>query len=76
MRPHIVFAQASLSTQNPLTGLLVSIHEGEAWYADDPFVKARPDFFGEDPPKIRGERSAPVESASAAPGEKRATKRG
>jgi hypothetical protein len=74
--PRIVFAQASLSTSNPHTGLLVSMIAGEAWYADDPFVVSRPDLFGEMPPKIRGERGRPVESASAAPGEKRATKRG
>jgi hypothetical protein len=51
------------------------LHEGEAWWADDPFVRLRPEFFGAVPPKIRGERPALVEQASKVPGEKRTVKR-
>lgn len=56
------------------------VNEGELWDADDPLVKERPDMFTDDlsgvtrtsvPPK----REAPVEQATAAPGEKRQTRR-
>lgn len=50
---------------------VVRLHLGDPWHAADPFVKARPDLFNDDPPSdtIRG--AAPVEDASARPGEKR-----
>jgi hypothetical protein len=51
----------------------------EAWDADDPIVKARPELFDDEPTIVRGvrKREVPVEAASAAPGEKRTrTRRG
>jgi hypothetical protein len=49
--------------------------QDEAWDADDPIVKARPDLFNDEPSVVRGVRKAPaeesVETATAAPGEKR-----
>jgi hypothetical protein len=50
--------------------------QDEAWDADDPIVKARPDLFNDEPTVVRGVRKAPpaepaVETATAAPGEKR-----
>lgn len=49
--------------------------QDEAWDADDPVVKARPDLFNDEPSVVRGVRKAPVEdgveTATAAPGEKR-----
>ncbi|MFI6681886.1 hypothetical protein [Kribbella sp. NPDC050470] len=47
--------------------------QDEAWDADDPIVKARPDLFSDEPSVVRGVRkpAAPVETATAEPGEKR-----
>jgi hypothetical protein len=62
----------------------VQLHEGEAWVADDPLVKRRPDLFTDTPKIVRttltrqqiAERDeAPVEQATRAPGERRATRR-
>lgn len=53
------------------------IREGEPWDADDPTVIENPDAFTRGPARVRrsaGE-SAPVEQATAAPGEKRSTRR-
>ena len=72
----IVFANASCSTTDPATGMIVRLVEGEPWSASDPFVIARPMFFGTYPERIR--RTVPfvavIETASKAPGEKRATR--
>ncbi len=50
------------------------------WSADDPFVKARPDLFSATPRKVNSSAvkvaKRDVEAATAAPGEKRAAKRG
>lgn len=49
--------------------------QDEAWDADDPIVKARPDLFNDEPSVVRGVRKPPpedgVETATAEPGEKR-----
>lgn len=52
------------------------LNSAEPWDADDPFVHAHPDLFSADP-GFAPRRSVPagVEQASAAPGEKRATRR-
>lgn len=73
MTAQIVFVQGTVSVRNTHTNMVVTLREGDAWWASDPFVQARPEFFGPVPPKIRGE--APVEQASKAPGEKRTVKR-
>lgn len=59
-------------------GLPILLEEGEPWAADDPLVKARPNFFSEDPPLPNfPRRSVPViEQTSAAPSERRTVKRG
>lgn len=59
-------------------GGVVRLAEGDAWPADDEFVKARPEFFADEPTKVHHSRGAeaPVEQATARPGEKRATRRG
>lgn len=49
-------------------GATVYLREGDAWQADDPLVKARPELFAEEP---REARRNPVEQATAAPGETR-----
>ncbi len=53
---------------------------GEVWDSEAPLVLERPDLFSEEPTLVRGRRatplpSAPVESATARPGEKRSTRR-
>jgi len=48
------------------------VHEGEAWDADDPLVKANQALFSDEPVVVHsstGKRQ--VEQATAAPGEKR-----
>lgn len=53
----------------------VQLHRGEAWDASDPFVKANQHLFADQPPVVRTV-DGPVEQATAAPGEKRRTRRG
>lgn len=59
----------------------LQIVEGEAWRADDPVVQSHPDWFGDTPKVVRTtlprhlQGEPPVEQATAAPGEKRATTR-
>jgi hypothetical protein len=52
---------------------LYRIAEGDPWYSDDPFVRARPELFTDAPQRVFGDR--PVEQATAAPGERRTVKR-
>ncbi len=57
-------------------GRAAQIHAGQAWDTKSQVVKERPEMFDDDPPVIHGGvADAPVETATAAPGEKRATKR-
>ena len=78
----IVFAMSSCSLVDPASGLKVRLSEGEAWWASDPFVKARPDLFVSVPSVVRGARAvkvapvvAEVEQATAVPGVKRSVKK-
>lgn len=67
----VVFATRSCATE--WAGMPVTVRAGEAWAANDPFVKSKPDLFGP-PPKVRRVGPAPaprVERATRAPGEKR-----
>jgi hypothetical protein len=73
-----VFACDTLSTREPGSKYPTSITKGSAWYADCPMVLSHPDLFSPDPPEVfpRGWKSPePVEQATAAPGEYRATNR-
>lgn len=59
-------------------GLRIQLVVDQIWEANDPLVKARPDLFSTEPRKVNrtsAPKAAPVESASAAPGEKRTTRR-
>ena len=61
-------------------GLPITVKRGEARHADDPVVKAHPELFGDDPVIIaRFPGWTPpaddVEQATAAPGERRSTRR-
>lgn len=53
----------------------VHLRPDQQWRADDPFVMARPDFFSAVPRAASGTVPPPVEQATRAPGEKRATRR-
>lgn len=71
----IVFATSTCSMRDPKSGLVVRLQEGEPWDAFDPFVKARPDMFSEDPPNgaVRRTVRQVVETATAEPGKRRRT---
>lgn len=71
-----VFARASVSLRERGSKYPTQVKEGQAWHADHPLVKDHPDAFSSEPLVIypRG-WEAPVEQATAAPGEKRATRR-
>lgn len=77
----VVFAMSTCTLVDPASGLKVRLSEGEAWWASDPFVKARPDLFVAVPSIVRGSRvvkSSPVsevEQATAVPGVKRSVKK-
>lgn len=66
-----VIAAQTCSSRDPNTGLIVRLIEGQAWDADDPFVKARPQLFRFTETSSR----STVEQATKAPGEKRETRR-
>jgi hypothetical protein len=77
----VVFAAQSCSVVNPASGLKIRLVAGEAWAADDPFVRLRSDLFRDLPKVVRSTGPAgvvdiPVESAVAVPGVKRQVKRG
>lgn len=73
-----VYAAASCAAST-VEGLNLSLTQDEAWDADDPFVKHRPDLFTDEPTYPR-RTVAPVEptveQATAAPGERRNVRRG
>lgn len=81
----IVYAQAT--DKVPLqSGQVAQVRKGQHWPATDPVVKARPDLFTDDPryglvytaapPGHDGElNEIPVETATAAPGERRNARR-
>jgi hypothetical protein len=77
----VVFAAQSCSVVNPTSGLKIRLVAGEAWAADDPFVRLRSDLFRTMPLSLRrtepeGVCDIPVEAAVAVPGVKRQVKRG
>ena len=55
-------------------GGLIRLNEGDAWYADDPFVRSNPGYFADTPPKVNF-TEVRVETATANPGEKRGVKK-
>ncbi len=75
--PKYVFALDTCSLREPGSKYPTTIHKGTAWYADSPLVVLYPDMFSTKPTEVfpRGWVS-PVEQATAAPGEKRTTRRG
>ncbi len=72
----VVYARASTTARAPGSKYSTQIAAGSIWYAGDPLVLANPGLFSTEPTKIHGTPpDAPVEQASAAPGEKRSTRR-
>lgn len=67
----IVFALVDMSVG--INGRKERLRKGEAWHATSPVVKARPELFGPQPPKVHGD--APVEEATAKPGAKRSVRK-
>lgn len=69
----LVFANCT-TWVSPIAQLI----KDEAWDADHPIVKERPELFDDEPTVVRGRfpkpPPAPVEAATANPGEKRAVK--
>lgn len=78
----VVYATSTGLVTDPATGVRGTVQKGSHWPADDPVVKAHPDLFSEDPRwgmnySVEPDGwDAPVEQATAAPGEKRTTRRG
>lgn len=67
----VVFAKDSTSVR--WDGGVVRLAKSQPWDANDPFVRANPSLFSADPSLVARTRPqvAPVEQATAAPGEKR-----
>lgn len=76
-----VYATADFPATSP-TGARLMVRKGTHWPADDPIVRQHPDAFSEDSrygmqysQEPAGWDAPPIESATAAPGEKRTTRR-
>ena len=76
MTMDLVFATTTMRVELPTGGFGV-IQKGTHWPADDPIVRAHPGVFSSDPrfglnfSREPAGYDAPVEQATAAPGEKR-----
>ena len=73
--PKIVFVAATTHVRAKGSKYPTLLTAGEAWYADDPLVQSHPWAFIDTPSVVRGAPGAPVEQATAAPGEVRNTER-
>lgn len=72
------FVKQSVSTV--VDGARVRLSKDDPWRDDDPIVKAAPQFFVDEPSEVKTSISrfasaAPVEQATAEPGETRSPKR-
>lgn len=70
----LVYAKSTASVTNE-HGVIYRVEINQPWDADDPLVKQHPDLFSSLPPGTRTSTGW-VETATAAPGEKRNVKRG
>jgi hypothetical protein len=68
----IVYANSNTSIGGP-NGGVHRLVKGEPWDANDPLVKHRPEFFSDQPTRIKTSTRgwSEVEQMTAAPGEKR-----
>lgn len=67
---------AATTTSVRFGDAVVRLAQDDPWHADDPFVRARPDLFTDAPSRVFGVKgaraaAAPVEQATARPGEQR-----
>jgi hypothetical protein len=65
---------ANTTTSVRFANTVVRLAQDDPWHSDDPFVVARPDLFSDAPSRVFGVKGvtvAPVEQATARPGEKR-----
>lgn len=70
------FALDTVSLATPGSAFRTQIRRGQAWHAEHPLVLHYPDLFSDEPPDVFPHGWEPeVEQATAAPGEKRATRR-
>lgn len=67
MATDVVLSLQDCSTKHPETGLVIRLRKDQPFPRNHPLVRARPHLFS---------KPAAVEQASAAPGEKRAVRRG
>ena len=69
---------ANVTTTVSMNPGFVALTKGEPWDASDPVVAAHPKCFSDDPTRVKttkGQGWVDVEQMTAAPGEKRRTKR-
>lgn len=82
----LVYAKQSIRAMvNGVMTVFPNPVAGAHWPADDPYVLAHPEQFSDDPrylmaftevrPGYLGDEDVPVETATAAPGERRTTRR-
>jgi hypothetical protein len=77
----IVYATATAPVQLP-SGISGTVQKGSHWPADDPVVREHPELFSDDArfglnySEEPDGYDAPVETATAAPGERRQVRRG
>lgn len=73
------FVKQSVSTAISDGGPRVRLTKDDPWRDDDPVVVALPQFFADEPSEVQSslgrQSTAPVEQATAAPGEKRTARR-
>lgn len=77
----VVYATSNAMVPRPDGGAPKAVRKGTHWPADDPIVLAQPSLFSSDArygleyTRVPDGFDAPVEQATAAPGEKRNTRR-
>lgn len=73
----IVFSIVGSTSVGAPNGGVHRLNKGEPWDADDPVVLAHPELFSDSPLRVRTSTRGfvDVEQATAAPGEKRTTRR-
>jgi len=80
-KPNYVIALDTVSVREPGSKYPTTVRRGSYWWADCPMVRDNPGLFSDSPPEVEimprnwPASYADVEQATAAPGEKRATKR-
>jgi hypothetical protein len=70
----VVGLRSPVAAQHPATGQFITLARGMEFDDDDPIVAAHPWAF-RDEPKAGPVTEVPIEQATAAPGEKRGTRR-